>query len=240
MATTNDAIRAWMREVLDKCTRDGRPLTARKWALDAGLNAATVQRALRDDYSFTPSTRTLHALASVVDIPLPAMTASGAGQALAEVRWANAPTIELSVRHRVSAGTWSEVDDQAQVEMRRLNVQRVPPYEQATQWLELVVGDSYNRLVPEGSYVHVVDAVEINYTPRTGDTVVLARRRAQGALEERSLKQVELTAAGPLLWPRSFNPRWSQPIDLTEGVREGEDVEVQIVGLVVRSYQLFV
>jgi hypothetical protein len=39
-----------------------------------------------------------------------------------------------------------------------------------------------------------------------------------------------------LLWPRSTNPRWSEPIDLTHGARNDEEVEASIVGLVIGAY----
>lgn len=75
---------------------------------------------------------------------------------------------------------------------------------------------------------------------RVGDLVVVERRRGGGLLRERTIKEVAFNARGKMeLWPRSTNPKWSQPIVLNGGVKPGEDLEVEIVGLVVGSYASF-
>ena len=143
----------------------------------------------------------------------------------------------LSVRYRVQAGLWMEDDAQAPVEEIEYAVLPHPRFAQWPQWLELVVGDSANLKVPEGHYVHVVDACEMGYAPKTGDWVIVERRRDQGAVRERTVKQVEVQDDGVVLWPRSTNPKWSKPVDLTNGTRRGEEgVEAFIVGYVIGAY----
>lgn len=144
----------------------------------------------------------------------------------------------LAVRYRVKAGLWQEVEFEEPPEDFAFAVLPHPRYAQWPQWLERVEGESANKKVPDGHFIHVVDALEMGYTPRTDDWVVVERLRDQGAVRERSLKQVEILASGNIrLWPRSTNQRWSLPLDLREGGRTGEEgIEARIVGLVIGSY----
>lgn len=148
-------------------------------------------------------------------------------------------TQRLPIRFKVAAGAWEPVDDVQDAPIGYWEAYALPAYRGVSQWLERVVGDSYNQRVPEGSLIHVIDALEIGYAPRHGDTVVVTRTRAQGAFVERTIKEVVLTPVGVELWPRSYNPRWNQPLSLTDGANGADDVEVRIVGKVVRAYQDF-
>jgi hypothetical protein len=89
-----------------------------------------------------------------------------------------------------------------------------------------------NLRAPEGSIAHVVDAVAISYVPQDGHMVEVERRRAGGQMIERTLKEVRWNAGRIELWPRSSNPKWSEPVVLRDGTYE-DDIEVAIVGLVV-------
>lgn len=146
-------------------------------------------------------------------------------------------TGRLPIRFTVAAGAWEPVEDWRDEPLGFEEAHRVPAYDSFPQWLERVVGDSYNKKIPDGSLIHVVDAVALGYAPTHGDTVVVCRRRAQKAFVERSVKEVVLTPFGIELWPRSFNPKWDQPLNYTVGAKDGEEIEVEIVGKVIRSYQ---
>lgn len=150
------------------------------------------------------------------------------------------PTL-LQVRYRVRAGLWQEVEFEEPPEDIAYPVLPNPKFAEWPQWLELVEGDSANLKIPDGHYIHVVDAREMGYAPKTGDWVVVERRRDQGAIRERTVKQVEVVDGIPLslirLWPRSSNPKWKEPVDMANGAREGEEgVEAVIVGLVIGAY----
>lgn len=143
----------------------------------------------------------------------------------------------LPIRFEVAAGSWMAADEFREEPLGYYEeAQLVEGYDQFPQWLERVVGDSYDRKIPDGALVHVVDAIALGYAPRHGDTVLVVRRRAQGAFVERSLKEVVQAPFGVELWPRSHNPKWDQPLNYADGLREGEDAEVQIVGKVLRAY----
>jgi hypothetical protein len=212
-------IREWLQETLE---REG--LTVERWAQLAGVAKSTIFRALKPDYEFVTSSKTLAKLASAVGAAAPSATTN--------VKLA--PRF-LPVRYVVQAGLWFENDADTPPEQLTLAVLPDPRFDRFPQWLEKVVGDSVDLKIQPGSYAHVVDACEMGYSPRDGDWVVVERRRDQGAVRERTIKQVELTQNGVRLCPRSRNPKWSEPLNLAAGGRVG-DIEVQIVGLVIGAY----
>ena len=146
----------------------------------------------------------------------------------------------LPVRDRVQAGAWLLADDLAQ-DGRHVPVVRDPRYPNANQWVDLVVGDSVNRLnIFDGDFVHLVDAIEIGYSPTTGDVVEVERLRFGGQERELTLKQVEVTPLGVQLWPRSTNPRWQEAISVSYGLAEDEEeFEVRIRAKVISAFRRF-
>lgn len=216
------AIRDWIAQVLaDK------GWSLRHWAITAKLNPSTVQRAAAPTYTSLPSTTTLTKLAEAAGVPAPNVTLPSVG------------TVEpdkMPIRYEVAAGAWMAVDDLREEPLGYAEAFRLPPYQNAPQWLERVVGDSMDKVYPNGTLLHIVDAAEIGYAPRHGDKVVVQRRRGGGSFVERTVKEVELTPRGPVLWPRSHNPKHQAPIDLRAGLDDGEDAEVQICGKVIRGY----
>lgn len=156
-------------------------------------------------------------------------------------RHATAPDFAmLPIREPVQAGAWLAVDDLGQVEPTIYPAARDNRYPTADQWLAPVLGDSVNQLgIFEGDLVHLVDAVDIGYAPRTNDIVQVERLRFGGGMRELTLKQVEVTPAGILLWPRSNNPRWREPLELRDGVDHGEEIEIRVRALVIAAIRRF-
>lgn len=148
--------------------------------------------------------------------------------------------IGLPVRETVQAGAWLLADDTGQAEPRRFPAARDPRFPNADQWLAEVRGDSMNLIgIVEGDLVHCVGA-DSGYSPRTGDLVEVERLRFQGAEREITLKQVEVRADQTvLLWPRSSNPRWKDPLSFRLGVPEGEEIEVRIRAHIVASIRRY-
>ncbi len=210
--------------------------TATELARLVSVASTTLTRPLNSaEHKYAVKFQTLQALAEKTGIAMPRslITArvSGRGPPPAQ--------LHLPVRFEVAAGGFLLRDDLPQEPYGFRTVSSIPPYEFNTQWLERVVSDSMNRVIPEESTIHVVDAIEIRYRPVHGAIVVVERTRDQGALVERTVKQVELTPSGVELWPRSHNPRWSKPIYLGAGLRDGEEATAEIVGVVLRSYMFF-
>lgn len=214
-------IRAWMLKVMHS-----RGLSVTAWAEAAKVARTTIARPIKEGYPFVTSSRTLAKLARAAGVEAPDIRQPTEAQIV---------PLFLPVRYRVQAGAWIEVDyaDQDFPSPPRA-VRPDPQFGEWPQWLELVVGDSVNREIPEGHFAHVVDAVEMGYAPQDGDFVVVERRREQGRFRERSIKQIEINARGVELWPRSHNPIWDKPLQLAF---DEEGVEVEIVGLVVGAYR---
>jgi transcriptional regulator with XRE-family HTH domain len=147
--------------------------------------------------------------------------------------------ILLPVAYSCAAGVFLETDDSSQVEPRMEPAEYFPTYARWPQWLEVVEGDSIDKLIPSGALIHVVDAQAMGYAPANGDIVVVQRTRLGGLLRERTVKQIGIDGNGVKLWPRSHNPSFQTPLDLAAGTVRGDDVQVTIVGKVLQAYIRF-
>lgn len=222
--TTADDIRAWMRRVMAE-----KELTPAAWARRAGVAPSTIQRAIKEDYAFITSSRTLAKLAGAAGVTPPSVDAPLNQRE---------PATFLSIRHEVGAGVWRMVDDMAQVELGTAPVFAEPAYADFPQWLERVIGDSMDEEYPEGTLLHIVDTIALGYAPRAGDHVIVERRRDQGGTVERTVKEVTFGPGGRMqLIARSKNPRWrANPVVVLNG-HDQDNCEVQVVGLVLGSYR---
>ena len=197
----------------------------------AGVSPTTITRPLNDEtFKFTPKLATLLKISEASGVPLPA--------GVFDLPSAPPTVGDLPLIGPVRAGAWLEMDDTSQGEPLRLAVALDRRYPHARQWLREVKGDSMNaRGVNPGDLAHVVDFMGAGAELKSGQVVEVTRIRAGGALREVTLKEVEITTDAVMLWPRSTNPKWSEPITLDDG--NGEDVEVQITGLLVQTIRRF-
>ncbi len=222
--TTPAEIRQWL-----QATMEAQGLTGRRWAKAAGISQATIFRALKPDYPFITSNRTLTKLAKAASVDRPSFNSSGS------MDFRVVPNF-LAVRGRVQASLWIEVDDIFGPPPLAMAVRTDSRYAEWPQWLEEVVDDSVNKKIPKGGFAHVVDALAMGYAARAGDFVVVERRRAGGQQRERTIRQTRVGKSGQVhLRAPSTNPRWSEPVILA-ACAAGEDIEVQIVALVIGAY----
>ena len=113
-----------------------------------------------------------------------------------------------------------------------------PRYPHARQYLREVQGDSMNaRGINPGDYAHIVDFGDTGANINTGMVVEVTRTRMGGQLREITLKEAEVGPGGVVLWPRSTNPRWKDPVPLEAD--DGSDVEVQITGILLSVIRRF-
>lgn len=224
MERTASEIRDWMKSVLAE--KDWSPA---RWAKEAGVAPSTIQRAIKDDYAFVTSSRTLDKLARAVNIPAPSVSENHSPLASPQF---------LAVRYRAGAGIWHEVGD-VQAFEGVFPVTADPAYAGYSQWLERVVGDSMDREYPDGCFVHVVSTDDMAYSPRPGDHVILVRYRNDGQEIERTIKEVVRNGRKLEFWPRSTNARWNAPVVLNGG--NGDQIadlhRVEVAGLVLGSYR---
>lgn len=216
-------IRTWMLETMAETG-----LSVKSWAQKSGVAASTIHRALKDDYQFVTSSRTLSRLATAADVAPPDAARVDAQLVGAEF---------LPIRYEVGAGLWQEISD-AQVFVGSGTVAPDPAYSGFPQWLERVQGDSMDQEYRPGELVHVVDAIALGYAPQHGDHVILVRRRLDGQEMERTIKEVVRQPGGVVeFWPRSTSPRWTQPIRMNEGFPDDQTVEVEVAAVVIGSYR---
>lgn len=136
----------------------------------------------------------------------------------------------------IQAGSWMALDDTDQQEPEMVAHARDAAYSHARQWLRVVRGDSMNAVgIEPGDLAHLAEF--FGSSVENGMIVEVTRSRDGGLLKEITLKEVEITSRGILLWPRSRNPRWKDPVSLTEGA--AGDITVEITGILVATTRRF-
>jgi transcriptional regulator with XRE-family HTH domain len=141
-----------------------------------------------------------------------------------------APMRRVPVIGDVQAGAWSmafEDDDPSEF----LSVD-LPAFARARLFGLRVVGRSMDQEYPEGTRVVICPAAEIGV--REGDHVIVRRRRGSGV--ETTIKEVVIEDGAVVLWPRSSDPAYQEPIRL-ETVRDADEGP-EIIGVVVAAYKV--
>lgn len=127
----------------------------------------------------------------------------------------------------IAAGVWAEVNENQDMEVRRVPVAPDPAYPAEAQFALKVRGNSVNKTAPNGTIIICVDIIKGEVEIRDGDLVVVERRK--GPLVETTLKRVRKAAKGIELWPESDDPNHKEPI----GLGAKGDAEVTIKALVI-------
>jgi SOS-response transcriptional repressor LexA len=141
------------------------------------------------------------------------------------------PLQPLPVHGRVQAGSF--VEAMPDFSGREIPMAVDPDYSDYEQYALEVKGDSMNMHYPSGSFVHCahIEYHPDDIMPEHGDHVIVERRK--GDLREVTVKEFVFTKSGAELWPRSSNPEWQSPINLTDDTPVDE---VQITALVIGCY----
>jgi transcriptional regulator with XRE-family HTH domain len=211
-----------------------RQTTARAVSRAVGDND-TLVRDILSGKSRNPRSDTLAKIADFLEVPVREfVTGADATPAEAQERFA-----ELPLLGPVQAGAWLMIDDTSQEEPETYPAAHDRRYPQARQWLREVQGDSMNaRNIFPGNIAHIVELIGSGVNLNTGMIVEVTRTRDGGSLREITLKEVEITDQGKvLLWPRSTNPRWKDPVRLDDGA--SGDLEVEITGLLLATITRF-
>lgn len=140
---------------------------------------------------------------------------------------------------QVRAGAWLALDESVQDDPVMLTAALDGRYPHARQWLREVVGDSMNaKGILNGDLAHLVEWTGAGVELTTGQIIEVTRYRDGGELREVTLKEVEVKGPGHyLLWPRSTNPRWKDPIILNGEDDSGQ--EVRVTGLLLAAIRRF-
>lgn len=136
---------------------------------------------------------------------------------------------QMPVRHRVQAGVWMEVDGALDENIGTIPFARDPSYAPTReQYAVQVVGDSMDRVLPDGCYAIVVAAD--GQTPIHGDLVIV--KRTHRGLLERTIKRYVVGAAGPELRPESNDPKY-KPMPIVGDA----DTLIEIEGFVIGQFK---
>lgn len=137
----------------------------------------------------------------------------------------------LKIRGEVRAGAWLEIEEEPH-EYETLPVQPDTRYSFVPQFALAVIGTSMNKVAPPGQYVIVASWPELGTELKDGDLVVVRRERAM--TYEATLKRAKRNGENWELWPESTDPRYQEPVLLTDGSGE---IEVRVIGKVIGRYE---
>lgn len=155
----------------------------------------------------------------------------------AEVEGDNVSLHHVRVLGEIRAGIWQEAVQWDDDKIEEIPHTAPAPYRDKAYGLR-VVGDSMNLLYPEGTIVIVVPVWEYN-GPMPGKRVVVERRKRDGTIEA-TAKELEVVDGRAKLWPRSTNPRFQTPIDISWPYDKPQDIgleTVEIKGIIIGSYR---
>ncbi len=136
--------------------------------------------------------------------------------------------VGMRVVGEIAAGTWRE----GSVEFRQYGqpVAPHPEYPAHAQRLYKISGNSVNRFVSDGEYVHTVDVTSGAISPEPGDLVVV--RRNEHGLSEYTAKRFVVENGQKLLRPESHDEAWQADIVLTGN----DETEIQIVDVIIAKW----
>lgn len=119
--------------------------------------------------------------------------------------------IGLMVVGEVAGGLWREAS--LEFEAFGAPVAPDPRFPAQAQRLYRVRGNSVNKVVIDGEFIHCVDVVESGVFPEDGDLVVVAR--SEHGLTEYTAKRLYTQDGRKVLRPESFDPNWQDDIEIT-------------------------
>lgn len=140
-----------------------------------------------------------------------------------DLRWLESglrsDVVGMRVIGEVAAGLWKE----GSVEFKPYGqpVAPHPDYPAEMQRLYKVSGNSVNKVVEDGAYIHCVSVVDGGITPINGDLVVVCRQ--EHGLSEYTAKRLVIENGNKILRPESNDDQWQ-----TDVVINGDD-ETSIV-----------
>lgn len=139
----------------------------------------------------------------------------------------------ISITGEIQAGSWREEATFPEDDWREVSLPIISEWSSFNVQARIVVGNSMNRIYPDGSLVYIVPIAELGRMPNNGEHVVVQRVSVDGTYEV-TLKEYVLEDDGKVyLWPRSSDPEHQAPLQYRKS-RRGVD-RVEIVGIVVMA-----
>lgn len=139
---------------------------------------------------------------------------------------------EIEVIGAVQAGHWVEAAEWDRDEKYRIIVPVDPRFSRTKKIGLQVNGTSMNRIFPPGSILVVCSLIELGRDPRSGERVIVHRRRPD-SLVEVTVKEFVVEGGLRLLFPRSTNPSHQAPLALDDPGPEDQNEDIHLTGLVI-------
>jgi SOS-response transcriptional repressor LexA len=135
----------------------------------------------------------------------------------------------MRVIGEVAGGVWKE----GSVEFKPygLPVAPHPGYPAEAQRLYKVVGNSVNKIVEDGAYVHCVSVVDGGIQPANGDVVVVCRH--EHGLSEYTAKRLIIEENRMILRPESYDDQWQADIVMNGN----DDTTIVITDVAIAKWQ---
>ncbi len=130
-----------------------------------------------------------------------------------------------------AAGRWLESEDTGS-DIPRRNPARYPFAEDCFAYK--VVGRSIDQVFQHGEYAICVNYNAVRSALRSGDLVVIERRRA--GLLERTIKRLNIVPGACQLWPQSSDPKFQDPLIVRDDMTADDGSQVKVLALVIGKY----
>lgn len=137
--------------------------------------------------------------------------------------------VGLTVVGEVAAGMWKEGHISFKQYARPVTPH--PDYPADAQRMYRVVGNSLNKLVQDGEFIHCVDVMASGVTPVSGDLVVV--RRSEHGRVEYSAKRFIRKNGEATLRPESDDPDFQDDLEITGD----DDTEIEIIDIVIAKWK---
>lgn len=136
----------------------------------------------------------------------------------------------LPVLGTVAGGVWIEAA--AVARRRTIPIAPDPNYPAESQFALIISGQSVNKVAQDGEYIHCVDIVKAGLSPRSGDLVVVERKR--GGMHETTVKRLTRVNGHWELRPESDSDEFQDSIPYSDDA----SAEVELRAVVIGSYTL--
>jgi transcriptional regulator with XRE-family HTH domain len=186
----------------------------------AALNAGAVSEWLNPAKEKEPSFQALAQVAGVLGVSLDMFVDGHPENQTATLAPALISYVKLV--GVVQAGIWQEPNMFDLEERQDIPIIPKADYAGLNQYAWRVVGASLNRVAQDGEYVIGISFYDLGRDPRDGELVICERRR--GATVETTAKRVRLVSGRFQLVPDSTDPRFQEPVWLSEHGQDGDEV----------------